>query len=376
MIVTTLLFLSQTEIMHGLGMVYWHQSVMQVLLPLQFLCFYHFEEHRKWKIGYFILAILMPYVEWTGFIANVGFALALFLKHGIKIQRKDFMSAFWTGVCTLLALLLLFGHYVSVIDYNSFIGALRDRYYMRTTYAYATTFNLLWGYWKSFKTLWLLLPILGIGCVIINKGVKWIFKCISMLPMLFVMAFPVAENVVMKEHAISYTYDRMKLIYPLLLIVFIFLVALPRERTWYRRGAVALILLLSVFGVKSYVSNRSYLWPAEYRTNNEILADYCKEYYHEDSLYGLKNAAVRGYANMVFKRGMYENISETALKELAKERGAKYAVLVDVSSNPAPENTWHMYAFAGATVYDMQNGTETYIKVVDGKIIEEEGKRE
>lgn len=376
LIVTALLFAFQTEIMHGMGMVYWHQSLTQVLLPLQFLCFFHFEDSKKWRIGYYALAIIMPYVEWTGFISNVGVALGLFFKHGIKIQKQDFMRAFWTAVCTVLALLLLCGHYLSVVDLESFRQALQDRYHMRTTYAYATTFNLLWGYWKSFKTLWILLPILGISCVILNKGVKWIVEWVALLPMLFVMLFPVIENIVMKEHAISYTYDRMKLIYPLLLCVFWLLAAMPKDKKWFSCGIAGLVTLMSVIGISNYLKNTEYLWQASYRTDNEILAEYCREHYHEDSLYGLKNAAVRGYVNMLFDRGMYENISEYTLLELAMERDARYVVLVDVANEPAPANTWHMYALAGAAVYDMTDGTQTYVHVVNGEIVEEEGERQ
>ena len=80
---------------------------------------------------------------------------------------------------------------------------------------------------------------------------------------------------------------------------------------------------------------------------------------------------MRGYVNMIFDRGMYENISEGELLELAAERDARYAVLVDVASEPVPENTWHMYAFAGVMVYDMEDGTQRYIRVVDGEVVTE-----
>lgn len=375
-LLTTLMFTFQTEIMHGMGQVYWHQSLMQVLLPLQFLCFWHFDEDKKWKIGYFVLAVLMPYAEWTGFIANVGFALALFFKHGIKIQKKDFLWAFLTAVCTVLALIIFCGHFLLVVDFDSLMGALRDRYHMRTTYSYATTFNLLWGYWKSFKSLWILLPVLGIGCVILNKGVKWIKDYFHMIPMLFVMLFPLLENIIMKDHAISYTYDRMKLIYPLLLAAFVLIAAASEKRTWYMLGVLAVVGVVSVGNVNAYVGNPEYLWSAEYRKESEKLAEYCRENYHEDSLYGLQNAAVRGYVNMMFDRGMYENIAEDELLTLAEERDAKYAVLVQVASVPDPANAWNMYGFSGVTVYDMEDGTQTYIHVVNGEIVEEEGKRE
>lgn len=369
-ILIALLYAFQTEIMHGMGQVYWAQSLMQVLLPSQFLCFLHFEEDRKWRISHYVLAVIMPYVEWTGFIANVGIGIALFFRHGIRIKKKDFIYTFWTAVCTVLALLLLCGHYLSVVDLASFEQSLQDRYHMRTTYAYATTFNLLWGYWKSFKMLWILLPILGFGCIILNKGVKWVKEWVTMLPMFFVMLFPVLENLVMKEHAISYTYDRMKLIYPFLLCVFWLLAAMPdRKRLLLQKGMTVLIAGLAVFSVRSYLNNTEYLWQADYRTDNEILAAYCRENYHEDSLYGLKNAAVRGYVNILFDRSMYENISEERLLELAEERGVRYAVLADVAAEPAPENTWHMYALSGVTVYDMETGEQLRICVEEGAIV-------
>lgn len=367
-LVTTLLFAFQTEIMHGLGQVYWHQSLMQVLLPLQFLCFLHFEDHKKWKIGYFILAVLMPYVEWTGFVANVGVALALFFKHGIKIQKKDFLRAFWTAVCTVAALVLLVGHFLLVVDLESFLWALSDRVAMRTTYAHAPLFNLLWGYWKSFSGLWILLIILGIASLIFNKGFKWLKNWVFITPMFFVMAFPLIENIAMKEHATSYTYDRMKLIYPLLLMVFVLLSSMAKEKKWFINAMAVLSAVLAIVGVSSYMKNTEYLWPAEYRNDNEILAEHCMEYYHKDCVYGLSNAAVRGYVNMLFDRGVYENISAEELVELAKERDAKYAVLLEAASEPDPANVWNMYAFKRIQIYNLKDDMWTEVNVVNGEI--------
>lgn len=371
-VLTTMLFAFQTEIMHGMGQVYWHQSFMQVLLPLQFLCFYHFHEEKKlWKIGFFILAIIMPYVEWTGFVANVGFALVLFFRHGIRIQKNDFLWAFLTGICTLTALLLLCGHYLLVIDWNEFVCALRDRVMMRTKYASAPLFNLLWGYWKSFKGLWIVLGILGCGCVIVHKGVKWLRNVDYMFPMLFVMAFPIIENIAMKEHATSYTYDRMKLVFPLIFIFFILLCHVLNGRKERSYVAVVLVAVISVFTIKSYTENTEYLWEAPYKETNEILATYCKGHYHENCVYGLENAAVRGYANLLFDRGMYENIEKSELMELARERSARYAVLVHAASEPDPANAWNMYAFDRVSVYDMETGEESLIMVEDGSVVEE-----
>ena len=368
-VIATLLFAFQTEIMHGMGQVYWHQSLLQVLLPLQFLCFHHFHETKKWKIGFYILAFVMPYVEWTGFIANVGFALVLFLRHGIKIQKEDFMWAFWTGVCTAASLAVLCGHYLMIVDWNNFTGALRDRVAMRTTYAYATLFQLVWGYWKSFKVIWYMLPAFGLCAFALNKGFKWIKEWISMLPMLFVMAFPLIENLAMKEHAISYTYDRMKLIYPLMMVIFILIAAVPKEMVWYKNCVIVLMLVGSIWSVHSYTQNAEYRWDAPYRLDNEVLAEYCKENYHEESIYGLKGAAVRGYVNVLFDKSVYEHMSDEELVNIAKERAAKYAVMISVASVPDPANVWNMYGFSKVTVYDLENNTEIQLTVENGEVV-------
>ena len=75
----------------------------------------------------------------------------------------------------------------------------------------------------------------------------------------------------------------------------------------------------------------------------------------------------------MFDRGMYENITEEELLIKAEERGGEKAVLVHVANEPNPANAWNMYAFSGVTVYDMLDGTQIYIHVVDGSIVEEEG---
>jgi hypothetical protein len=367
-VLVTLLFAFQTEIMQGMGQVYWHQSLMQVLLAAQFLNFYHFKEKKIWKIAFFILCFLMPYVEWTGCIANVGFAIALFFGSGIHIKVRNILWVFLSGLCTVGSLGVLVLHYLSVIEWGTFRQALQDRFMMRTRYAYASTFQLIWGYWKSFKTLWIILIVLFITCCIINKGFKWLKQWHFILPMAFVMLFPLLENLVMKEHAISYTYDRMKLVYPLMLLAFICIVSLCMA--WHDGGrsnwipiTISMILLgVSVYNVHTYVNNTELLWSADYRGQNEEIAAYCIENYHENSVYGMNGAAVRGYMNMLFHRGIYENATEEELIELAKERGARYAVLITPASEPSPDNCWGMYAIDYVTVIDMNTGTEEIVQ--------------
>ena len=99
------------------------------------------------------------------------------------------------------------------------------------------------------------------------------------------------------------------------------------------------------------------------------MAEYCKENYHEESIYGLKGAAVRGYVNVLFDKSVYEHMSDEELVNIAKERAAKYAVMISVASVPDPANVWNMYGFSKVTVYDLENNTEIQLTVENGEVV-------
>jgi hypothetical protein len=168
----------------------------------------------------------------------------------------------------------------------------------------------------------------------------------------------------MKEHAISYTYDRMKLVYPLMLFAFLLITSIVQrwKNAWIQRVFAGIMVCVSIWNVYCYVGNTELLWAADYREQNEEIAAYCIENYHEDSVYGMNGAAVRGYMNMLFHRGIYENVTEEELIELAKERGARYAVLITPASEPRPDNCWGMYAIDHVTVIDMNTETEEIVQ--------------
>jgi hypothetical protein len=206
--------------------------------------------------------------------------------------------------------------------------------------------------------------VLFAACCIINKGLKWMRQWRYFLSMVFVMLFPLLENLIMKEHAISYTYDRMKMVYPLMLFAFLLITSIVQrwKNAWIQRAFAGIMVCVSICNVYCYVGNTELLWAADYREKNEEIAAYCMENYPEDSLYGMNGAAVRGYMNMLFHRGIYENVSEEELMELAKERGVRYAVLITPASEPSPDNSWGMYAIDHVTVIDMNTGMEEIVQ--------------
>ena len=86
-IFTVLLYLFQIEIMHSQGIVYWHQSLFQMTFLLQVILFLY-KDNKASKIGFYILCLINPYVEWTGFISNIGFAIAILFINKLKAQHQ------------------------------------------------------------------------------------------------------------------------------------------------------------------------------------------------------------------------------------------------------------------------------------------------
>ncbi len=92
-LIGVLCYIFSPELFHGMGIVYWHQSVMQVTLLIQLLSYYIWknEDSKKAKVIFFAMTLINPYIEWTGYVANIGFALAELLT-SLRQNRK------WGGV--------------------------------------------------------------------------------------------------------------------------------------------------------------------------------------------------------------------------------------------------------------------------------------
>ena len=110
--------------------------------------------------------------------------------------------------------ILFISHYLLRVDIQYFLETIKSRFLERSIVETAELTEVFGGYFKSFLYLWVLFLILIIWSFIQNGKLEirhgW---------MLFVMAFPLVENLIMKEHAISYTYDRMKGIFVLSFLI-------------------------------------------------------------------------------------------------------------------------------------------------------------
>jgi hypothetical protein len=323
-----IIYVLMPEILHGMGIVYWHQSILQVTLLLQIIAYYQYAvlDNKKYKMIFYILAFLNPYTEWTGYVANVGFALAEIILNCKNNWKKGFGKAVLLGFISIAAFGIFTLHYMLRIDAASFFAALRSRFLVRgVTSNNGALSDFILGYLKSFKYAWILLVILMIWCFIKTKkleltgGILWL-----------IMSFPVLENIIMKQHALTYTYDRMKAAWILVfLICEVIRNILDNSRGKEKAlciGLFTLVACLSLANYKSYVGNRSYIWQVDYKESNQKMADYINANY-PDALFA-SGSTVRGYANLLFGRGIYEGENLDQAADLAMEKGKNMIVYI------------------------------------------------
>ena len=349
-------YIFSPELLHGMGITYWHQSIMQVTLLLQIIAYFNNSNNKskKWLIIFYIMTIINPYIEWTGYIANIGFAIAELI-----INRKNIIKALQSialiGGLTIGGFVLFIFHYLLRVDLQEFLQALKNRFMARNVTTNSALVDVFGGYLSSFLYLWLILLILIIWNFIKNKQIQMHHGLL-----VFIMLFPVLENVVMKQHALQYTYDRMKLVYFVSFTICILCYNLL-ESSHNLKLLSSVLIIITAFtcgmNLKSYLNDKSYCWNAEYKKSNELVAAYVNPNYPNSVIGSSRN--VRGYLNLLFKRGIYEWSSSDNIKEITKNKGKQYAIWI---------NAIDEVRFEEVSIYDIQNKTEIKVSYDNGQL--------
>lgn len=359
-----LTYIMVPEVLHGMGLVYWHQSILQVTLPAQMIAFLKLRRSgsKGAAAAFYLLALANPYIEWTGYVANVGFALAELIAGGKKLFKRSFGRAFLLGSITALSGLLFVLHYLLRIDLQTFLYLMQKRSTIRGRQDGLWSTELVPGYLDSFLYLWLLLFILSVWNIAASRHLE-----LKNRLMLFLIAFPLLENYLMEAHACAYTYDRMKGAWLLSFLVCELsrqLLACSKKRGAVMAAVSALALLLGFANLWDYHHDLSYMWYTSYQKQNEELAQYISENF-PDSLLSLQEYPVRGYMNLLFGRSIYEGMSENDFYDLAVEKGCRYAIILKAESWDVTD----VDKLTGAEVKDIQAHTVMELSIVDGRIL-------
>lgn len=113
---------------------------------------------------------------------------------------------------------------------------------------------------------------------LLNKNIRPIFICnFKKLKLWFsLFLFPVFENMIMKQHAIIYSFDRLKLA---LLIILIILVGVASVKSIYIKNMNILIVLSAVVTLVKF-NNSHRVWEGKDLVASETLIEYINSKYH------------------------------------------------------------------------------------------------
>lgn len=132
-IIGLLTYVLSPELLHGMGMVYWHQSVMQVFLLIQIIAYYKMNtsDKKSDKIIFYAMALINPYIEWTGYIANVGFVFAELISYWEHSKKEALKKVIILGIITIMSFVIFTMHYLMRVEPVTFFDALRKRFMAR-----------------------------------------------------------------------------------------------------------------------------------------------------------------------------------------------------------------------------------------------------
>ncbi len=357
-----LTYIFSPEMLHGMGIVYWHQSIMQVTLLVQVIAWYCMKETDSsgGKAVFYLMTFLNPYIEWTGYVANVGFALAECITTWKTNREQALKRAVCIGAVSAASFGLFVLHYLTRVDADILFEALSARFMARNVLTPVAMTDIFSGYFSSFLYLWVLIAITAGWNILRDKKIE-----LQPTVLLFILLFPVVENMIMKEHAYSYTYDRMKLIFALSLLICELccglLTASNKRKILYMKllSAVGAVCVLNLY---SYIRNQDYVWQTDYREDNRTLAEYIRQNY-DDSVLALYNLPVRGYVNLLYNRGVYEMTDMEQARSLAGSAGKRWAVMLESFGGG-----WNLYDLRAANVCELDSGMVTRLEVTEGTL--------
>ena len=235
-------------------------------------------------------------------------------------------------------------HYLTVLTPDQLFTLLLNRFLGRS--AVVHDFNIvIWAAYilMSFMAfICLPLILLLILIIVADKAkVKWGKSLVlrNNLWLLLIFLIPLIENIIMNQHAIAYSYDRMKMVFILSFftadLVNIFV------KIGYKK-VITLVIAISIItsGINLYAYNTSqhYHWDAEYLTHNQEIADTIKQNFSDDEYVLGTNAEMGGYLNLLFNRGIHELITKEELIQIARENDKPYAIYLDAIDTP-----WNMF---------------------------------
>lgn len=328
-------YLLLRESLQSHGLVYWPHSPSQVVFVFaSWLAVRRLAgTAQPWEtLPLLILCLLFPMLEWTGYVFNVGLALAIALD-GMRSRPatgiRGFVGSAFSAMplalagVTALAGLIMLGHLIWATGLGETVHILLNRASARSALADVTVIDLLAGYWESAGLL-LPLAVAASGTIAVLRPPREALRLLGLI--MLVVTFPLLENLVMLQHAIWFSFDRMKLAVPLLVLLTSALALMPV------RLAVPLAACLFALTAGSNIAHfraleRPYdAWPAITAANDALIAEARTAANGSCRIWGSTDM-VRGYLNLAVDADIYERMTPEKLQARAEGRSCDLLLL-------------------------------------------------
>lgn len=350
---TIAIFSRESLLSHGV--IYWSQCLYQPLLIFTLYLFFKYisctsnlTSRNNYAKALILAAFIGASTEWTGYIFNAGIIMLLLMKSpDFEIRRR---LAIHITIVTALAAVLTIVHLGLAVGFESAVKALSHRFFARSSIS-GSFLALIQGYFLSYGLF--IITIIGASIVIFFKKLHKIRYTNQVILMVFLAAcIPLVENLLMLQHATQFSFDRLKFILPASII-------LAFSFAYYEvRGRIILSMLIlasSLYGWKSYVAdNKNHAeWKDINLNNKELAMEIAKKIDTRCATFS-SNLGVRGYANLLFHRSIYEGKS-----------------LEQINEHNNKNNTCASVFIEGSQVFpDLPKYTKAVIMFNDGRITE------
>ena len=322
---TSYLFTREALVSHGA--VYWAHSLSQVtLIFITWVAFRIFQGQRSNTntFALFLGCSIYASLEWTGFIFNAGLVVAFVVFPRIP-HTAGYCAALVVVIATLAAGFALLAHFAIALGIDETLSALGERASRRAVTSGYSLGRLAVGYFVSFGAL----TPLGLTAFLYILSCGIFKKTRPLLALLFISSFPTLENMILMQHAAQFSFDRLKVALPLILLCVIAIASVPRS---------AFATLLAVYLVVSsnlqiFAHDKLYFasWGEAVSTNTEIVRALQNDPLYNCSLLSAKSG-VRGYLNLAVGRDVFEYWSLERLMTEAREEQACGIVLIETTN--------------------------------------------
>jgi len=347
------------EVLQSTGIIYWHQSLFQLFMAAMLLAIFEYGSKRKIipdtyiNFAIILLALVLPLTEWTGYLfnANLIFCLFIFRKY---LSENCQRLAFWVTAATIAAGLFTVLHFGLAVGYTQLFHNFFIRGMQRSA-ANSNALDLLKAYLLSYGAF-IAAILTSLLLIYQNKKKIPLGRMKILIFILTCSAVPLIENIILMNHAVTYSFDRLKFIFPAAIILAFGFVMANR----LQRVMLSIVLILAC--ISGYVDYREGIeklsgWSAVDLSNRKFKDNISTQVNLDCSIIAT-NLDVRGYANLLFHHGIFENVTKDEIKVSLKNVPACASIYL--------EGKWYAPPYLFFPDYDRAtitrtNGQETIV---------------